>query len=325
MMQLAIAGTASRLPGAALTTESVARKAFPDRDPAELQAKTGIATRHWAPGDTPLADIAAGVLKAALRDASMPAHELSRIIVANCTGAEYAFPGAANRVAHALGLSGECDAFDVNNACMGFLTAFDIGARSVATGMGPVGVVSIELCSRHIRAEDPRPYLVFGDGAAAAILKPTDGSSGVVASHLGNDGSLGGNAILRNPSVTGQAEFIEFPRSNRRMTEIALGKVQAATQAVLKRAELTLDDIDWVLPHQPNGSMLDKMIETLQVDPAKTVKIVHEVGSVGSASIPISLDRLRRTHGLQAGQHILMVGVGSGVSYGAVIYRVGHA
>ncbi len=324
MMQLAIAGTASTLPGPALKTEVVARAAFADRDPAELEAKTGISARHWADPATPLADIAAGVVKEALKDASLPARDLSRIIVANCTGAEFAFPGAANRVAHALGLTGECDAFDVNNACMGFLTALDLGARSVATGMGPVAVVSIELCSRHIRAQDPRPYLVFGDGAGAAILLPSSDGSGVVATHLGNDGSLGGNAILRNPSLTGKAEYIEFPRSNRHMTEIALAKVKAATDAVLKRAELRLADIDWVLPHQPNGSMLDKMIETLGVDPAKTIKIVHEVGSVGSASIPISLDRLRRTHGLQAGQHILMVGVGSGVSYGATIYRVGH-
>lgn len=308
-----------------MPTEALARRAFPDREPEDLVRRTGINSRYWADPDTPLAELATEVLAKALDDAGVQPQALSRIIIANCTGSEFAFPGVASRVAHGLGLTGECDSFDVNNACMGFLTALDLAARSVATGMGPVGVVAIELCSRHIRPEDPRPYIVFGDGVAAAVIGPSEHGAGIVASHLRNDGSLGGNAILRNPALAGRPEYIEFPTSAGRITEIALSKVQGAATAVLKQAGLQMKDIDWVLPHQPNGSMLDKMIETLGVDPQRTIKVVHEIGSVGSSAMPISLDRLRRGPGLKPDQHVLMVGVGSGVSYGAIIYRSGGA
>jgi 3-oxoacyl-[acyl-carrier-protein] synthase-3 len=322
-LPVCIRGTASLLPGRPVSTRALAQAALPDRDPAELEARTGITTRYWADRDAPLPELAADALGRAIADAGVAPAALRRIIVANCTGAELAFPGSANRVAEALGLSGRCDAFDVNNACMGFLTALDLAARTAATGGGPVGVVAIELCSRHVRPEDPRPYLVFADGVGAAVVDAARGGARIVASYLANDGALGGNAILRNPTLTGKPEFIEFPKSHAQMTEIALGKVQAAADAVLMQAGLRIGDVDWVLPHQPNGSMYAHIVEALGVDPARTVKIVDEVGSVGSASIPISLDRLRRTRGWSPGQHVLMVGVGSGVSYGAILYRVG--
>ncbi|MCB9650055.1 MAG: ketoacyl-ACP synthase III [Deltaproteobacteria bacterium] len=322
-LPVSIRGTASLLPGRVVSTAELGQAALPGRDPADLEARTGIRTRHWADRDATLAQMAADTLGRALDDAGMKPEALRRIIVANCTGAELAFPGSANQVADLLGISGCCDTFDVNNACMGFLTILDLAARSVATGVGPVGVVAIELCSRHVRAEDPRPYMVFADGAGAAVVDASRGGSRILASHLANDGALGGNAILANPSLTRRPEFIEFPRTHAHMTEIALAKVRAATDAVLAQANLRIEDMDWVLPHQPNGSMYERIIQELGVDPARTVKIVDAVGSVGSASIPISLDRLRRTRGWMPGQHVLMVGVGSGVSYGATLYRVG--
>lgn len=327
MMRVRIAGTASALPGRRVSTEEVAKAAFPGRDPAELIAKTGIEARRWSDPDVPLDAYAAEVLGRALEDAGLAPEALSRVIVANCTGAEFAFPGAANRVSARLGISDTADAFDVNNACMGFLTILDLAARSVATGLGPVGLVSIELCSRHVRPEDPRPYLVFADGAAAAVITPAEAGpkgAAVVAGHLANDGGLGGNAVLANPSLTGRPEYIEFPRTNRVMTDIALDKVERAAAKVLMQAGLQMSDVDWILPHQPNGSMLDKMIERLALDPERTVRIVHEAGSVGSSAIPISLDRLRRERGLRAGAHVLMVGVGAGVSSGAILYREGQ-
>lgn len=325
MIPVRILGTASLLPGRRVTTEEVAQVAFPDRDPAALADKTGIRTRHWADPDVPLDALAAETLGRALEDAGVDAASLSRIIVANCTGAEFAFPGSASRVAHRLGLTGSCDAFDVNNACMGFVTVLDLAARSVATGLGPVGLVSIELCSRHIRPQTPRPYLVFGDGVGAAVVGPAEDGSGILASALGNDGSLYGSAALRNANVTHRREAIEFTKSNADITAIALDKVTTGAFAALEQAGLQIEDVDWVLPHQPNGSMFDKLVEALGVDVARTVRIVDEVGSVGSSAIPISLDRLRRGPGLKDGEHVLMAGVGSGVSFGAMLYRHGGA
>src|SRR5262249_332530 len=79
-------------------------------------------------------------------------------------------PATANDVMAALGIQGACDCFDLNNACLGFLSAFDVAARGVATGQGVVAVVVAELGSRYITPDDPRPFFVFGDGAAAVVL-----------------------------------------------------------------------------------------------------------------------------------------------------------
>jgi 3-oxoacyl-[acyl-carrier-protein] synthase III len=87
---------------------------------------------------------------------------------------------------------------------------------------------------------------------------------------------------------------------------------------------LKLEDVPWVLPHQPNGAILDLMVKALGIDPERVVPVARYAGSVGAASIPMSLDRLLRTRTVLPGDRILMVGVGAGISYGAVLYRIGR-
>ena len=323
MIPVRILGTASLLPGREVSTADLTAECWPGRDPAEIEAKTGIVTRHFSDPETPLAAYAAEALGRAIEVAGLQPTDLRRVVVANCTGAELAFPAVSNEITRRLGLKGSCDTFTVNNACCGFLTSFDVASRSVATGLAPVGVVAVELCSRHITPADPRPYLVFADAVGAAVLGTAREGEGVLASYLANDGSLPGNAVLANPTVTRRPEYIEFPQSNREMTRVAIERLMAATHTVLDRAGKRLDEIEWILPHQPNGSMLEKIIEALELDRARLVKIVDEIGSPGSPSIAVSLDRLLRTRPVRPGHHILMIGVGSGVSYGSILYRVG--
>lgn len=325
MIPCAILGTGSLLPGRRVSTQALAEEVRPGRDPAELVARTGIRERFWADPHIPLARLAADALGQALDAAGMAATELDRVILANCTGAEWRFPAPSNALCAELGLKGSCAAVTINNACMGFVTALDMAARFVATGTGPVGVVAAELCSRHIHATEPRPYLVFGDGVGAAVVGPARGGSGVVASHLANDGTLGGAAVLSNPFALQESEPIRFEKSNAEMTHLAVSALVKGTRAALAGAGLTLGDVAWVLPHQPNGSMFDTMVAALGVDAARTVRIVEEVGSVGSASIAISLDRLLRSGRVAPGDRLLLVGVGSGVAWGALVYQVGEA
>ncbi len=323
MIPVRILGTGSLLPGDPITTESLAAEVFPDKDPRYIEERTGILTRYWSDPDTPLAEYAARGLGQAIEEAGLKPTDLRRIVVANCTGAELAFPAVSNEICKRLGLRGSCDTFALNNACCGFLSSFDVASRSVATGLAPVGVVCVELCSRHITPDGPRPYLVFADAVGAAVLGPATGDEGVLASYLANDGSLPGNAVLANPTVTRVPEYIEFPQSSREMTQIAIERLSDAAERTLREADMRLDDIDWVLPHQPNGSMFDRIVEALEIDPDKTLRIVDQIGSPGSPSIAISLDRLLHTRPVEPGHHILMVGVGSGVSYGSILYRVG--
>src|SRR6202044_3554236 len=121
--------------------------------------------------------------------AGLAPEALRRIILVTSSGGDVIGPATANAVVHALGLDDRCDAFDLNNACMGFLTAFDLAARCVATGLGPVGVVAAEMASRFIRPDAARPYFVLGDAAAAAVLGAGRRGEGILGSFLSNDGA----------------------------------------------------------------------------------------------------------------------------------------
>jgi 3-oxoacyl-(acyl-carrier-protein) synthase III len=321
MIGVRILGTASLTPGRQVRTDELAREA--GRDPAEMLRKTGIETRYWTEFGTLAAPLGAEVLRSALKEAGIVPSELRRLIFVTTGSNDLMFPATGNQVAAALGLRGSCDTFDLNNACMGFLTAFDLAARSVATGLGPVAVVSVELNSRCIDKEEPRPYFIFGDAAAAVVLGPGRAGEGILSTFLANDGTLPTDGLMQHPQLTGRRERGRFTRSNHDITRIATETLLAAVQGAMKEAEVSLAGVEWVLPHQPNGAMFKLMCEVLGVEPARTVPVVQEVGNVSSAAIPLSLDRLLRTRPVQPGHRILMVGVGIGVSYGATLYRVG--
>jgi 3-oxoacyl-(acyl-carrier-protein) synthase III len=321
MIPVRILGTSGLLPGRAVTTEEVARQL--GRDPVKMEERTGIRTRHWVEPGTRMTDIGVEVLRRALDDAKMAPSDLSRIIFVSSSGGDAITPATASLISGAMGLAGSCDAFDINTACMGFLSAFDVAARSIATGMGPVGIVVVECISRALDPIHPRPYLVFGDAAAAAVLGPARQGEGVLGVALANNGTLPPDTVCAQPLFTGKVERVQFLVSKTEILEIALNALSTATNTVLQRAGVKLSDIHWVLPHQPNGALLDAIIDRLGLDRARLIPMVRDVGSVAAVSIPYSLDLLMRTGKVQPGELILMVGVGAGVSYGALLYQVG--
>lgn len=322
MIPVRILGTGARRPGRAVPTTEVVARSMPHKDPAVIAKKTGITTRHWAEPGALMSDLAAGALRDALDAAGLAPEALRRVILVTSTGGDVIGPATANAVIHALGIDDRCDGFDIVNACMGFVTAFDIGARSVATGLAPVGIVAVEMMSRFIVPEDPRPYVVFGDAAAAVVLGPGRPGEGVLGSFAGNDGGHGGTVYAEHPNLVRRVEPVKFAIPNADMGRLVVDAIKRSARGVLDPCGEDIHRIEWVLPHQPNGSMLDTMVETLGVDPARIVPVVDEVGSIVSASLPTSLDRLMRTRPVKRGDRILMIGVGSGLAYGAILYRV---
>jgi 3-oxoacyl-[acyl-carrier-protein] synthase-3 len=316
-----ILGTGSELPGRLHSTIELATRAYPEREPEQLVARTGIRTRWWAdPADT-RASVSAIALRRALDDAGLDAHALARIIFVDSIGGDERMPNTANAIAATLGLRGSCDCVDLNNACTGFLSALDWAARSVATGLGPVAICTTELWSQALDVSQPRSYAVFGDAGTAVILGRGTGHSGLLGSWLRNDGVLRGSVNLRHRGRVDAPEFVRFCVSNQQIGDEASAALLSAIAAVLDATKLTIDEVDWVLPHQPNGRMLDDIIGRLGVAPERTVPIVEEVGSVGAASIPLSLDRLRRSARVRPGDIILFAAVGAGIGYGAALYR----
>lgn len=323
LLAVRIAGTASVTPGRRVTTAEHVRRLSAPRDPTQVAARTGIASRYVAPPDASFASLGADAVGAALAAAALPAGEVRRLIYVNSTNGDMVVPATANLIAARLGLAGSCDCFDMNNGCMGFVTALDLAARTVATGGGPAVVVSSEMGSRCTVPEDPRPFLVFGDAAAAAVVTAPRDGEGILGVWLRNDGAAGGEVTLANGVLTHQRETVRFGTPSARMLELALTLFRRGIDAVLAQASLSLADVEWVVPHQPNGSMLATVVEVLGIDRERVVPVVQEVGSLASASIGIGLDRLLRTRPVRPGDRILVAGVGAGLSCGALLYRVG--
>lgn len=322
MIQARILGTAALLPGDPIPNEAVA-KAAPPMDPAWIEAKTGIRTRHWADRDASIGALAAEALRRALAEAGTEASALRRILYVTSSGGEHIIPTMASDVIDALGLHGSCDGIDINNSCVGFLTAFDLAARAAATGLSPVGIVVSEPFSRCITPSDPRPYAIFGDAFAAAVIGEGRPGEGILGAHFGTDRALGNVAWMDRACLAAIPEPITFKASNRDMGDLAVATLVKTAKNVLFSAGLSIRDVDWVLPHQPNGQMFQRIVDALEVDPARVVPVVGEIGSVGAASVAVSLDKLRRTRSLGRGARILMLSVGAGVSYGALVHEVG--
>jgi 3-oxoacyl-(acyl-carrier-protein) synthase III len=323
-----ISGTASIAPGRRVSTEAVVAAVYGTEDEDKfsqrtqtVKRKTGINTRYYAHADDTCATLGTRALSVALERAGVQPAELERIIFVSSGGGDLVFPATANLICQALNIADSCDCFDLNNACTGFLTALEIGASSIALGCGPIAIVTVELASRNTTPTDARPYLVFGDAVAATVLEPAT-SGGLLASHLRNDGVTFGNVRMRNAVVTGTPEKIQFTDLNVMIESQAIEALEKCIDVVLRDAGMTLQDIEWILPHQPNGALFNKIVETFGIPLAKVVPVAVDIGSTGAAALPYSLDRLMQTRDVRSKEKILLAGVGAGISYGAMIYEV---
>ena len=323
MIRADMLGSGSVDPARLMDNRALVEHCGDSRNPEEIFAKTGIATRRWVAPESSACKLASQAVSEALEEAGVGPAELRRLIFVSSTGGDFLIPANANGVLHHLGIAGTCDGFDLNNACMGFLSAFDVAARCVATGLGPVCVVVAETLSHYLDPDNPRPYMVLADAIAAVVLGDSGSGGGILSAVLGNDGTHRGTVWLSHPGRTGQRELIQFTDSNREITRLAVNAMLGSATQALEKAGLELSEMDWIVPHQPNGNMLKLFVERVGVDSEKLVTVVDRIGSVGAGSMAMGLHALRRTRPVRPGHRILLVGVGAGMSYGSVVYQTG--
>lgn len=321
LISAAIRGTGSVPAGEVVDNATLLSRTALDWTPEQLEARTGIRSRRFLPRDVPLARVGAQAARLALADAGIPPLELRRLIFVNSTGGDFIAPATANAVLRELGLSDTCDAFDLNNSCTSFLTGLDVAFRTVATGLGPVCVVSAEGLSRYIRPDYPRPYLVLADATGAAVVDRARGRGGVLGSSFGNDPAHLESVYMAHPGLTGHAELMTFNEPNAEIVASTMGALQRCSARALDACGLTIGDVDWVVPHQPNGVMLGLMMQRLGIPEGRVIPVVADLGSPASASLAVGLDVLRRSGRLLAGQTLLLLAVGAGMSYGAMVIR----
>jgi 3-oxoacyl-[acyl-carrier-protein] synthase-3 len=222
-----------------------------------------------------------------------------------------------------LGIRNGGPAFDMQAVCGGFVYAMNTADMYIRGGQArTVLVVGAEVLSRMLDWEDRTTCVLFGDGAGAVVLSASD-EPGILSSAMHSDGShvgilcvpgnVSGGAITGNAflHMDGQAVF-----------KLAVNVLDKVAREAIAAAELSAEDIDWLIPHQANIRIMQGTARKLGLPSERMIATVHEHGNTSAASIPLALDVAVRDGRIKPGQTVLMEGVGGGFTWGAVLLRM---
>lgn len=272
--------------------------------------RTGIRERRFADGETNV-DLAARAAARALGQAqeaySIGAQDIAVCIVATCSPDD-AMPSASCSVSARLKLSQEAFCMDVNAACTGFLYALQTAHALLAqTPEKCALVIGSEVLSRLADQTDRSTCVLFGDGAGAAVIRRSD-------AHVHPYAFLGGN-LPHATALTCPARSGSMQMEGQTVFRFAVEIIPQCVEALLAEQHLALDDIDAIVCHQANQRILEAAARRLKAPLEKFYINLQRYGNTSSASIPLALSELAP----QAGQKILCVGFGAGLTYGAAL------
>ncbi len=316
-----ITGTGSYLPPNRLTNDALAAQLAQDGVETSDQwivERTGIKARHFAAPDVGSSDLALVAAKRALEAADVDAANIDLIIVATSTP-DMVFPSTACLLQQKLGVHG-CAAFDVQAVCSGFVYALTVADSMIRTGAARKAlVVGAEVFSRILDFKDRTTCVLFGDGAGAVVLEASD-APGILASELHADGRyvdilcvpgmVSGGKVVGDPllKMDGQAVF-----------KLAVGVLEDVARSVLKKVGRTINDVDWLIPHQANIRIMQGTAKRMKLPMEKLIVTVQEHGNTSAASVPLALDDSVRNGKVKPGDTVLLEGVGGGFTWGAVL------
>jgi 3-oxoacyl-[acyl-carrier-protein] synthase-3 len=324
MLRGRIAGTGSALPERTVTNEQLSER-LPTSD-EWIRSRTGIRERHILEEGRVTSDLAAEAGKAALRAAGRSPSEVDCII---CCTVTPDMPMPATAVAVQQKLGAHCPAFDLSAACAGFVYGLSVGDAFIrARAFRTVLIIGVEVFSRFVDWNDRNTCVLFGDGAGAVLLVPSETDQGILTTHLFADGEQahllaipgGGTAHPPSPEslekglhtvqMSGKAVFTHAVKNLTRASEIAL-------EANGVRAE----DIALVVAHQANQRILEGVAERTGIPMEKFFLNIQKYGNTSSASIPIALDEAVGQERLSTGQLVLFSALGSGFVWGSALLR----
>ena len=316
-----IAGTGRYLPAETLTNDDLVRRGVETSD-EWVRTRTGIAQRHVAADGESTSDLALAASREALAAAGLAAADVDLIVVATTTP-DMVFPSTACILQDKLGVRGG-PAFDVQAVCSGFVYALAIADGMLKTGAARNAlVVGAEIYSRILDWRDRKTCVLFGDGAGAVVLVPSD-RPGLLATRLHADGSHRGMLCVpgqvRNGAVWGDP-FVHM--DGQAVFKFAVRVLTEAADEALAAASMARPAIDWLIPHQANLRIMDATAKRLDVPQERVVVTVDRHANTSAASIPLALDEAVRDGRIRAGHHVMMLGVGGGFTWGSALVRWG--
>ena len=321
-----IIGSGSALPKQVVTNDDLCK--ILDTSDEWIVTHTGISSRRILKDET-VYELGALAAKRALEEANADAESVDLMICSNVIS-DHVTPAPGCFIAGALGYTGQT--LDINGACTGFLKALDAADSAIRAGKARrVLIIAAEQPSALCDWTDRSSCILFGDGAAAAVYQATeDETVGILSTFTAADGSgaeyLHMEALPVEDPLSGdrtvdpKARFLKMQGAP--VVRFTARAVPLAIDTALKRAGVTAEEIDWVVPHQANLRILDVIARRYHLPKEKIYVNMDRFGNTSSASVPICLNEMRKNGLLHEGQTIVCTGFGGGLTYGAFVLKL---
>ncbi|HHS13298.1 MAG TPA: ketoacyl-ACP synthase III [bacterium] len=320
-----ILGTGSGIPEKIVTNQDLEK--IVDTTDEWIRERSGIERRHILEEGKANSDLSIIAAEQALEDAGLKAKDLDVIIVGTVTP-DSPFPSTACRVQAAIGAV-KAAAFDISAACSGFLYGIKLADSMIRSGSARyVLVIGAEILTRITDWEDRGTCVLFGDGAGAAVLGPSDGTRGILSSYFKSDGRLahllhmeagGSRYPATHETVDKRMHFIRM--EGREVFKHAVRTMSDAATHALEQAGIHPDDLDFLITHQANIRIIEAISKRLKLPKDKVFINIQEYGNTSAASIPIALNQARREGALKDGFRCLLVAFGGGFTWGSALIQ----
>ena len=314
-----IIGSGSYLPKKILTNHDLSKKL--NTTDEWITSRTGIKKRHIA-SDTELnSDLAFNAAKRAIKNSKIRVSKIDLVIIATSTP-DNTFPSTATKVQAKLGIK-KGFAFDIQAACTGFIYALSIADNYLSNNQANYAlVIGSEIFSRILDWKDRSTCVLFGDGAGAIVLgkQKNNIKSEIISTELYSDGRFydllyvdGGVALNQ------KAGYLRM--NGKEVFKHAVTKLVKIIKFNMKKNNIKVNDIDWVIPHQANKRIMDLTAKKLQIPPKKILMTIENHANTSSASIPLTLDFALSKKMIKRNQLILLEAIGGGLTWGCTLLK----
>lgn len=291
-----------------------------------ITTRTGIKERRILrePGKA-TSDMAVEAVKVLLDKTQTKPEEIELLICATVTG-DMVFPDTANTILHKLSAK-NAFGFDINAACSGFLYALTTGSKYIESGMyKKVIVVGADMMSSIIDYTDRATCIIFGDGAGAVMLEPTTEKEGFIDAILKADGAgreflhmkAGGSLKPPTMETVAQREHYVY-QEGKSVFKAAINGMMNTTLDVLSRNNLTINDVNWLVPHQANLRIINSVGEMLGIPSEKVMINIHKYGNTTAATIPLCLAEYESQ--IKKGDNLILTAFGGGFTWGSILIK----
>jgi 3-oxoacyl-[acyl-carrier-protein] synthase-3 len=316
-----IAGTGSYLPEKIVTNADLER--LVDTSDEWIRSRTGIKQRHVAAEGETTTDLAEHAARRALADAGVTAQDIDLICVGTTTP-DLVFPNVGTLLQDRLGSHG-CPAFSLEAACTGFVYALSVADKFVRLGEAKCAlVVGAETLTRIVDWSDRGTCVIFGDGAGAVVLQPSN-EPGIISTRLHSDGKYK-DLLLYPDGVSKGFKLVREGKAGVQMKGNEVYKVAVNTLGQLVMETLAVngmskDQLDWLIPHQANIRIIEAIAKRLDLPMERVIVTIGTQANTSAASVPLALDTGIRDGRVKRGQLLLLEAFGGGFTWGSALVR----